>query len=249
MDEDIYKDEVWRDIEGYEGLYQVSNRGRVKSLDRVAHDNRDVKRNIKGKLKKQIYNRTYPYVVLYVNNVSNLHDVHRLVAKAFIYNENCLPVVNHKNGFPMDNRVENLEWVSYVDNAKHAVEMGLTSRGSSHYRAVLNDKIVLSMKEMYSTNKFTLGKLSKIFNVHKAHLSGIFNGRIWGHVKLNGSAIVKSTVICKKGRPKTNEQDVLKIRELYDSGGVGISSLSMQFKLSPHTIEKIVYRYTWKNVA
>ena len=101
-----YLNEEWRDIKGYEGYYQVSNYGRVRSLDRVI-DNRI----IKGKLKCIKYSKLgYCIVSLYKNGTPKFYLIHRLVAEAFIPNINNFPQINHKNEIKADNRVENLEW-------------------------------------------------------------------------------------------------------------------------------------------
>lgn len=103
METDNYVNEEWRPVSGYEGLYEVSNFGRVKSLPRNGTINRE--RIIKPGLFKK-----YLGVSLNKNNKRTSHLVHRLVAIAFIPNPNSLPQVNHKNEDRLDNRVENLEW-------------------------------------------------------------------------------------------------------------------------------------------
>lgn len=118
--------EIWKPVVGYEGLYEVSSHGRVKSLDRKGTDGR----NIKGKLLSinGIKNPNTPYlqVSLYKDNIKKSIKVHRLVASAFLINEiEGLSAVNHIDGNKKNNNVDNLEWVSYVDNMKHARETGL----------------------------------------------------------------------------------------------------------------------------
>lgn len=93
--------EEWRDIEGYEGLYQVSNEGNVRSLKTEEVIMNPVRQE-SGHL----------FVYFYKNGIGEPHYVHRLVAQAFIPNHNNYDVVHHKNENPEDNRVENLEWTS-----------------------------------------------------------------------------------------------------------------------------------------
>jgi hypothetical protein len=117
--------EVWRDVVGYEGLYQVSSVGRVKSLSSpITSANGDVR--IKNeRIMKQILNAYgYPQLTLHKNGHSKLCRTHRLVAQAFIPNPNNLPVVDHINAIRNDNRVENLRWVTTAENVQHAIELG-----------------------------------------------------------------------------------------------------------------------------
>lgn len=117
-------EEIWKDIDGYEGLYQVSNHGNVKSVDRHVRQkssNGEQVRIIRGRLLKQrIQNNGYYIVWLCKNGVSKVFTVHRLVANAFIPNLSNKKDVNHKNGVKTDNGVYNLEWCSRSENIKHS---------------------------------------------------------------------------------------------------------------------------------
>ena len=112
--------EEWKDIKGYEGLYQISNEGRVKSLQReiVYKDGR--KKVLEEKILRNILSDLgYYHVMLSKDGVPKRYKVHRLVAKAFIPNPNNLPIINHKDENPKNNVVDNLEWCTQGYNVRY----------------------------------------------------------------------------------------------------------------------------------
>lgn len=110
-------EEIWRDIKGYEGLYQVSNLGRVKSLERVVIRNDGSRLPIKESLKiPQKGNGRYYTVMLYKDNTYIRHRIHRLVAEAFIPNPEEKPFVDHIDTDTHNNIVTNLRWVTVSEN-------------------------------------------------------------------------------------------------------------------------------------
>lgn len=105
-------DEIWKDIEGYEGLYQVSNLGRVKSLERYRKGKRGALTFCRERiLIDRVGKNGYSQICLCKNNIKKLLLVHRLVAKAHVPNDSSLPCVDHINGIRTDNKAINFAMV------------------------------------------------------------------------------------------------------------------------------------------
>ena len=136
--------EEWKDIKGYEGLYQISNKGRVKSLYN------------KGKILTPGKDKDgYSIVSLYKNKIKKTNKVHRLVAQAFLSNPDNLPQVNHKDENKLNNCVENLEWCSVEYNINYGTRNERTRK-----KLTCNKKIIcIETGEIFNTTKDIIDKM------------------------------------------------------------------------------------------
>lgn len=124
--------EIWKDIKGYEGLYQISNFGKVKALEKQIWNG---KAYLHFPEKIRILNCDkdgYLNVTLYKRGKSKTFKVHRLVAEAFIPNPKNKPTVNHKDGDKTNNYVTNLEWATNQENIQHAYRTNLMSQSGEN---------------------------------------------------------------------------------------------------------------------
>lgn len=122
------QEEIWMPIEGYEGLYEVSNTQKVRSVDRILNHPTGTCL-VKSKLKSlQISNKGYYCLSLYKNGHGKVHLLHRLIAKAFIPNPFDMPEIDHINGNKMDNRIENLRWTTRKGNMNNPVTRSRMAR-------------------------------------------------------------------------------------------------------------------------
>lgn len=113
--------EVWKDIVGWEEKYQVSNKGRVKSLDRWINRKNGIKAFLKGKILNPSIGKNGYYLLALSKNCNPVSIyLHRLIAEAFIPNPKNKRTVNHINGITIDNNIDNLEWATYSENHLHA---------------------------------------------------------------------------------------------------------------------------------
>ena len=134
----------WRDIDGYYGIYQISDDGLVLNTKR-------------GRLRKPRLDKDgYYFLTLHLDKKRKRESVHRLVAAAFLPNPNQCPVVNHKNGIKTDNNVNNLEWCTVRENNLHAIHLGLNSPVRRNHKVSVKD--TESGEEMVFVSKRSAGK-------------------------------------------------------------------------------------------
>jgi len=176
--------EIWKDVLGYEGFYEVSNLGRVKSLPRVwyAGNTKALRRKGETIMKLYIDGGGYCQVDFSINCKHKRYSVHRVVASAFIDNPENKPCVNHINSDRTDNRVENLEWVTYHENTKHAFKYGnmKKNKGIIHGMCRLTEEDVLKIRELEDVHPHET--LAKMFNTGRRNVGYILSRKLWKHI-------------------------------------------------------------------
>jgi len=175
------ENEIWKDIEGYDGFYQISNLGRIQSY----YNHRQTKRkNPKIISPYKIY-KGYFCIKLWsqMNRSKKTFLISRLVAQCFIPNYLNKPCVNHKDGNKLNNYYTNLEWVTNAENMQHSYLSGLhNSKGENSGRAILNCQQVIEIRKLYKIGKYNQNKISKLYNVSQSHISNIINRVYWDYI-------------------------------------------------------------------
>lgn len=172
---DEWHEEVWKDIKGYEGLYQVSSLGRIKSLERITKGRiRYYKKEkiLKNHIGQDGYFKTYLYKLGKVKTCR----INRLVAETFIPNPENKPEVNHINEVKTDNRVENLEWTTRKENSLH-----------SSYKFMGENNPRSNSKDFYKNNPITRTQFKKSCKRKKWHFEEfeeIYSGKKQGKNKM-----------------------------------------------------------------
>lgn len=163
--------EIWKDVVGYEGLYQVSSYGNVKSVKRARtiHDKRgrDFEAPIPEKILSTTQKNRYLGVMLYRNNEKKRHLVHRLVAEAFVPNPNNLNEVNHIDENTKNNNAFNLEWVTHKQNMNH----GTLPERRRHFNTFKSPIIQLDKNGTIIAEYESIVEASKKTGINKGSIS------------------------------------------------------------------------------
>lgn len=167
--------EIWKTIQDYGGLYQVSNTGKV----------RDLKNHIKSVYKN---NKGYVCLSLYYNGKTYHPTVHRLVAKVFIPNPSNYEQVNHKDCNKENNSAENLEWCNQRYNYDEGMKTFQYSKNEEHYFAKLKNSDIPIIYELYKLG-FTRATVAKIFSINPSSLEAIEKGISYRELGYNFKAI------------------------------------------------------------
>lgn len=175
--------EFWKDIQAYEGLYQISNFGRIKRLERESKYKHS-KRGLKEKIMVLNKNKHgYRFIKLVNDGLVKTHSVHRLVAIHFISNIENLPEVNHKDGDKNNNEHSNLEWCSRANNMNHAYENSLINqKGTNSFWSKLNEEEVLEIRELYRGGTLTYDDIAAIFGVGPSTIGRVVRKEVYANV-------------------------------------------------------------------
>ena len=177
--------EVWKTA--VEGYYEVSNYGRVRSLDRVVKHPQGPMQ-LKGReLRLNLANTGYLQVEFRINAIRETWRVHTLVALLFVYNPDPdkFTQVNHINGNKLDNKEYNLEWCTGTENITHAFNLKLIpiKKGIQVHNAVLDEIKVKEIRKLYATGKYFQSDLDKMFEVGAGTVNKIVRNLTWTHIK------------------------------------------------------------------
>lgn len=171
---EITEKEIWKDVPGFDGMVQASNLGRIKSFYGYEY----------GRILKQSYdNNGYGYYRVHINH--RRYYPYRLIAEAFLPNPENKPEINHKDGNKLNNRVDNLEWVTRSENMKHAYKLGLQKPSEKQKQAVSKWNKEHRIKTVYQYNKEgnllncfkSQQEAAKALGLSEASISRILNGQ------------------------------------------------------------------------
>lgn len=173
--------EVWKDIKGYEGYYKISSLGRVMSITPYFKKGKHL---LTPYLNKK---RGYYYVSTQIGGKYKYRKnwaLHRLVAENFIIRDDNKLEVNHKDGNKLNNKVNNLEWVTKSENSKHAFRNGLIPRPKGKRK--IDEITVLKIRMTKQENPNLLHrKIAKMFGLATSTITHILLGTRWGNLPLN----------------------------------------------------------------
>lgn len=254
--------ETWKDIEGYEGYYQVSNQGRVKALDRVDSNNR----RHKERILRQVPNpKGYLTVHLSRENKARWNLVHRLVAFAFVEKKDGCDIVNHLDNNPKNNNADNLEWTTYKGNMQWAAKQGRMHGNPTNFlkASVRRRKAVMATdKDGYRMFFQSQAEAAKALNINHSHIAAACR-KEYGFKTVGGYTFEyfyekdkKNAIPHKVGRTKEEQRELLRQRMMGNKIMVGrklsdetkrkLSAISSK-RISQYTVNGL-YIATYKSV-
>lgn len=178
--------EIWRPVVGYEGNYEVSSLGRIRSVERVVYRRSKLGKScpLFAKSKLRLFGQNwagYQMVNLSVSGSVRNIAVHRLVAKAFCENPHGNPQVDHKDGNNKNNRSDNLEWVTGLENMRRSFRRGhYIPRGEQSPHAVLSERDVRLIRALNGV--LTKKQIGDTYGVTESNIYAIISRRSWAHI-------------------------------------------------------------------
>ncbi|MDA9072651.1 NUMOD4 domain-containing protein [bacterium] len=225
--------EVWKDIKDFEGYYQISNLGRVKSVSRIVEGVRLGKpwfKTVQERTLKQKVNKYGYFVVgLSIGNKTKTFTVHRLVAQSFCEKPENYEVVNHIDGNKENNKYDNLEWCTPKMNSDHAHSIGLVGIRPKEISEKDIDIIV-----GYYEKGYTAPEIAKLYKYHSGTISKIIKEN---YTRYNTRQHVRNDL-------KLSWEKVNNIREEYKKGMSGVE-LSKKYNISRANVSLIINNKTW----
>ena len=204
--------EIWRDVPGYEGYYQASNLGRIKSVERIVKHNCGGPKKLNERILKGYVNRYgYIRVDLSKEGINKQFSAHRIVALTFLGDSDL--VVNHIDGVKTNNNIDNLEYVTHQENTKHAVRIGLIKNNSK-----INEKNIIKDYK----NGFRLRQLEKKYKTSHQDIRKV--------LKANNIEIESKGI-----RRRRYEIDEIDLKRLIDKG-YNNSEISRELNVSRHSV-------------
>ena len=189
---------TWRQVVGYEGLYEVSSKGEVRGCPKeVSGNHLKSIRHIPARAKRQCLLAGYPAVTLFRDGKPKLHKVHRLVAEAFIPNEENFPMVNHIDNDKRNNDVSNLEWCTALHNNQHMMKQGRQNfaYGERSSTCKLTEDQVVEILSLSGSMKQC--DIAKQYGIGQQQVSRILNGERWKHLNRAGVQASKDRAECE----------------------------------------------------
>lgn len=187
MDEKLRKltlpGEIWRDIEMCPN-YMISSYGRLYRCVYTTYNNGMIKRPHIHKICSRLLSVDTLSPKGYQRAKSNgvRISIHREVAKAFIPNTENKYTVNHIDGNKLNNRADNLEWMTYAENTKHAAKLGLLDKGVEVHTAKLDEKSVKEIRDKYVKNEYGMRRLAREYGITPQNVDSIVKNKTWRHI-------------------------------------------------------------------
>lgn len=204
----LFDAELWLPVVGYEGLYEVSDHGNVRSLNKTfiqrSATGKIYKRPKKAKdLKLGLDRHGYYRISLNANGKIKNCGVHQLVLLAFVGSKPTEKhIVNHKDGNPKNNHVSNLEWVTYSENSQHAVDTGLSPKGEKCSWAKLTEETIRQVKLTWMSG-VNQREISRRFSIDYRAIGQIIHESSWRHVHVDGYKEYRNQKIKRKANTST----------------------------------------------